>query len=333
MTRKLLFFLLLMIMLISGCGTSESALADKKPQQNKSGGSKTSSSNEKQSLFETAPDGFRVVTVGSGNPKTEIGRGAPSTLVQFKDKFFLVDSGENTTSTLLKIGLPAERITNMLFTHQHVDHNGGFWTFFIDGWQGPTGRRSLNLIGPQVQELYDTTVNFFKTDLEYRASLGWPKDGLLTNVNIKDLTKDNYKFKLDGVKITSIPVPHTIPIYAYRFDAKGKSVVVSGDLTYTDKFAPFAKNADILVIDGMLTSDFSFVPEQARENLKKSLKQSHATTEDLAKMATDSRVKKVVLTHLGLGKEDMESITKVFSDAGFKGEIIAAEDGLVINPK
>jgi hypothetical protein len=33
-----------------------------------------------------------------------------------------------------------------------------------------------------------------------------------------------------------------------------------------------------------------------------------------------------------LGKEDMESITKVFSDAGFKGEIIAAEDGLVINP-
>jgi ribonuclease BN (tRNA processing enzyme) len=290
MTRKLLFFLLLMIMLISGCGTSESPSADKKPQQNKSGSSKTSSSKEKQSTFETVPEGFRVVIVGSGNPKTEIGRGAPSTLVQFKDKFFLVDSGANTTSTLLKIGLPAERITNMLFTHQHVDHNGDFWNFFIDGWQGPTGRRSLNLIGPQVQELYDTTVNFFKTDLEYRASLGWPKDGLLTNVNIRDFTEDKYSFELDGVKITSIPVPHTIPTYAYRFDAKGKSVVVSGDLTYTDKFAPFAKKADILVIDGMLTSDFSFVPEKGRENLKNSLKKSHASTEELAKMAADSRV-------------------------------------------
>src|SRR3954465_13926687 len=101
MTQKLLYFLLLMIMLISGCGTKESVSADKKPQQNKSGSSQTSSSK----VFETVPAGFRVVTIGSGNPKTENGRGAPSTLVQFKDKFFLVDSGEGTTSTLLKNGL------------------------------------------------------------------------------------------------------------------------------------------------------------------------------------------------------------------------------------
>lgn len=322
MTRKLFFFVFLIVMVISGCGTKESGATDKKTQQNKSG----------NSAFDTIPAGFRVVTVGSGNPKTEVGRGAPSTLVQYKDKYFLVDSGENTTSTLLKIGLPAEKITNMLFTHQHVDHNGGFWNFFIDGWQGPTGRRSLNLIGPQVQELYDTTVNFFKSDLEYRSSLGWPKDGILTNVNINDFTGEKYKFELDGVKITSIPVPHTVPTYAYRFDAKGQSVVVSGDLIYSDKFAKFAKNADILVIDGMLSSDFSFVPEQARENLKNGLKLSHATLEDLAKMAADSKAKKVVLTHIGLGNVDIPSISIVFSAAEFKGEIIAAEDGLVINP-
>ncbi|WP_419954050.1 MBL fold metallo-hydrolase [Neobacillus niacini] len=320
MSRKLLLLVLLIVMVISGCGTKESA--DKKPSQNKNG----------NSTFDTVPAGLQVVIVGSGNPKTEVGRGAPSTLVQYKDKFFLVDSGENTTSTLLKIGLPAEKITNMLFTHQHVDHNGGFWNFFIDGWQGPTGRRSLNLVGPQVQELYNTTVNFFKSDLEYRSSLGWPKDGIFTNVSIQDFTEDKYKFELDGVKISSIPVPHTVPTYAYRFDAKGQSVVVSGDLTYSEEFAKFAKNADILVIDGMLASDFSFVPEQARESLKNGLKQSHATLEDLAKMAADAKAKKVVLTHIGLGKVDIPSISKVFSAAGYKGEIIAAEDGLAINP-
>lgn len=175
-------------------------------------------------------------------------------------------------------------------------------------------------------------MNFFRTDLEYRTSLGWPKDGIFTNVTIKDFTENQYRFDLDGVEISSIPVPHTVPTYAYRFDAKGKSVVISGDLTYSKKFASFAKNADILVFDGMLTSDFSFVPEQARENLKNGLKQSHATIEDLAKMAADSKVKKVVLTHIGLGNVDIESISKVFSAKGFKGEIIAAEDGLVINP-
>ncbi|MFJ7972753.1 MBL fold metallo-hydrolase [Psychrobacillus sp. NPDC096389] len=331
MNRKFLFVVLCIFVVISGC-SNQVAAGSVKTQQNQMNSHQNNSSEEKKSVFETVPNGFRVVTVGSGNPKTEINRGAPSTLVQFQDKFFLVDSGANTTSTLLKIGLPAEKITNMLFTHQHVDHNGDFWNFFIDGWQGPTGRRSLNLIGPQVQELYDITVNFFKEDLEYRASLGWPKDGLLTNVNIKDFTEDKYNFELDGVKITSIPVPHTVPTYAYRFDANGQSIVISGDLTYSENFSSFAKNADILVIDGMLTSDYTDVPEQARENLKNGLKKSHATTEELAKMAADSDVKKVVLTHIGLGKVDNKNISAVFADAGFKGEIIAAEDGLVINP-
>ncbi|WKA55375.1 YkuS family protein [Planococcus shixiaomingii] len=286
----------------------------------------------KSSPFETIPDGFRVVTVGSGNPLTEVGRNAPSTLVQYKDKYFLIDCGASTTSTLMELGLPAKKITNMLFTHQHVDHNGDFWTFFIDGWQGSTGRRELNLAGPQVQDLYDTTVNFFKKDLEYRASLGTAKDGALTNVNITDFTEDQHSLELDGVKITAIPVPHTAPTYAFRFEAGGQSVVVSGDLAYTDDLAPFAKDADILVLDGMMTGTFSALPEQAAENLREGLEGSHATTEDLAKMAADAGAKKAVLTHLGLGGMDTANVKKAFSNANFKGEIVAAEDGLVIHP-
>ena len=287
---------------------------------------------EKPSIFETIPDGFRVVIVGSGSPKTEVGRNAPSTLVQFKDKYFLVDCGASATSTLTKIGLPVNNITNMLFTHQHVDHNGDFWTFFIDGWQGLNGRRSLNLTGPRVQELYDTTVDFFKDDLSYRARLGTAKDGALTNVNITDFTEDQHSLELDGVQITAIPVPHTAPTYAYRFDADGQSVVVSGDLDYTADFAPFAKGVDILVIDGMMTTDFSAISEQGAENLSEGLLGSHATPESLAKMAADSGAKKVVLTHLGLGKVDMSTVNKAFSAVNFQGEIIVAEDGLSITP-
>ncbi|SDH48070.1 ribonuclease Z [Planococcus glaciei] len=77
---------------------------------------------------------------------------------------------------------------------------------------------------------------------------------------------------------------------------------------------------------------FSAIPEQARENLKNGLKVSHATTEELAKMAADAGVKKVVLTHIGLGGEDTENIDKAFTDMDFEGEIIIAEDGLAINP-
>ena len=62
------------------------------------------------------PDGFRVIIIGSGNPKLDIKRGGPSTLVQYKDKYFLVDCGQWATQGLLKVGIEVTGIKNMLFT-------------------------------------------------------------------------------------------------------------------------------------------------------------------------------------------------------------------------
>jgi hypothetical protein len=74
-------------------------------------------------------------------------------------------------------------------------------------------------------------LDFFKEDLEYRTkTVGFPSDGMVTKVNIREFTKDVESFDLDGVKITAIPVPHTVKTYAYRFEAGGQSVVVSGDM-------------------------------------------------------------------------------------------------------
>ncbi|PMC39304.1 hypothetical protein CJ195_05070 [Bacillus sp. UMB0899] len=345
MKKNYLVIISFILVFAYGCSNastsgSEGESANQGKVQQEENKNKTESSNDIEniseekvkSVFEKVPEGFRVMTVGSGSPKFDIHRGGSSTLIQYKEKYFLVDSGPKTTYTLLENGLSTEKIKNMLFTHQHVDHNGDFWNFFIGGWGSATGRRSLNLIGPGVQELYDVTVDFFRTDIEYRSSIGFPTDGILSNVHIKNFTEDEYSFELDGVKIKAIPVPHSIETYAYRFEADGKSIVVSGDLTYTDVMGPFAKDADILVIDAMLISDFSDLPEVAREGMKNSLMKSHISSEEIAQVAADSGVKKLVLTHLGGGEVDMENIKSQYAKEGFKGEIILAEDGLIINP-
>jgi ribonuclease BN (tRNA processing enzyme) len=278
------------------------------------------------------PDGFRVAVIGSGLPSFDLEKGTQSILVQYRDKMFLVDCGSGSMHGLMEAGIRPEKITNMFFTHQHVDHNADFWGFFIIGWNGPMGRRSLNLAGPDVRELYDTTLEFFKTDLDYRINdVGSSTDGLKTNVNIIDFKRKTEAFEIDGVKITVMEVPHTIITYAYKFEAGGQRVVISGDLKYTDKFTSFAKNADILVIDGLMAADFGDIPESFRNNLIDNLRKSHVTDEEIAKIATDASPKNLVLVHWA-GKITLEKNTKLYRDMGYKGIIIKGIDGLVINP-
>ncbi len=278
------------------------------------------------------PDGFRVIIIGSGNPKLDIKRGGPSTLVQYKDKYFLVDCGQWATQGLLKAGIEVTGIKNMLFTHQHADHNSDYWAFAQGGWGLPTGRRELNLVGPGVTALHELTLAFFKTDLDYRTKVvGFPTDGMITKVNIREFTKETESLELDGVKITAIPVPHTITTYAYRFEAAGHSVVVSGDLQYSQKFAPFAKNADILVIDGQLACDFSDLPPAAVPGIKAGLSKSHILNEDIGRVANEATPKQMILTHLA-GGMDLPANIRLYRDAGYKGEVIQAHDGLTISP-
>jgi ribonuclease BN (tRNA processing enzyme) len=152
---------------------------------------------------------------------------------------------------------------------------------------------------------------------------------MITNVNIRELTKETESFELDGVKITAIPVPHTLPTYAYRFEADGHSIVVSGDMQYTDKFVPFAKNADILVIDGQMACDFSDLPPAAVPGIKAGLSKSHILNEEIGKVAAGANPNHMILTHLA-GGTDFEGNAKLYKNAGYTGKVSEAFDGLAV---
>lgn len=279
------------------------------------------------------PEGFRVIIIGSGNPQLSAQRANASVLVQYKDKQFLVDCGSGSVASMLKLRVEQGKITNILFTHHHADHNADFWGFAIGGWGYPGGRRLLNLIGPVgTKKLQKITPGFYRDDLEYRIrTVGFPEEGIRRNIHIKDLTKDTESFELDGVKITAIVVPNTIKTYAYRFDAGGQSVVVSGDLTYTPRFAPFAKDADIIVFDGQMSINFSDVPPEQAEAMQRNLLKSNSSNPEIAKIAAEASPKKFILTHLS-GTMDLPANIKLYCDTGFKGELLQAYDGLIIEP-
>jgi ribonuclease BN (tRNA processing enzyme) len=134
------------------------------------------------------------------------------------------------------------------------------------------------------------------------------------------------------VKVTSCRVRHP-PItqaYAYRFDAKDRSVVISGDTAYAPELAEFAKGADVLVHEVMylpgIEALLSRLPNAKR--LRDHLMAAHTLPEDVGKIAAQAQVKTLVLSHFVPG--DDASITDEQWSADvrkhFQGRIIVGKD-------
>lgn len=291
-----------------------------------------------QNTFEPAGD-FSVVLIGTGSPNPVEDRASASTLIQYKGNYFLVDMGKGAMDRLEETGIDVKSIETLMFTHHHRDHNAEYFDIAMEGWL--KGRDHLNLIGTLgTKSMHNYFTSFYKEDMEYRASKkrNWSWDGMITNVDLMELEGDN-SFELNGVEITSTEVPHSIYTLAYRFDVDGQSIVISGDLTYSENLIALAKDADILVMDsGAIIRKGSFASNSSDRNIEKSgeagqenTNKGHASPEEVATMAQKAGVRKLVLTHIGgnIDEEaEIEAIKKIYTG----GEVIVGYDLMQVNP-
>ena len=280
---------------------------------------------------------FTVITVGTGCPEPVIGRSGPCTLVQYKGKYFLVDVGDGTTKRLCEAGIPIAAIRNVLFTHHHADHNEGYIKWLINSWM--VGRTELDLVGPpRTRELQEMILKFYGEDMKYRSILSKLPLDAVYNAKIREFEGSN-TFKMDGVKVTTAELTHTMYNLGYRFDVDGKSIVVSGDTSFDEDLITLSKDADILVMDsgmipnkGILGASRPLKPGQKPpkhmppKNDDKTSVRPHPGPGEVAKMAIAANVKKLVLTHFPPFDVDEAATIKGLKDAGFKGEVIIGKD-------
>src|SRR5262249_7432941 len=143
-------------------------------------------------------------------------------------------------------------------------------------------------------------------------------------------------FDADGLRVSATKVRHP-PLshaYAYRFDTPGRSIVLSGDTTYSPELIALARGADVLVHEVMhlegLDRLLSRVPNAP--SLRKHLIDSHTTTEQLGRVAAEAGVRTLVLSHFVPG--DDPSITDAMWSEGvrknFFGEIVVGRDLMMI---
>jgi len=283
---------------------------------------------------------LKATIIGSGSPQFNHDRAGPAVLIQHDDFDILVDTGNGTQAHLNTLGIKIKQIDGLFYTHHHLDHNEEFIPIFI---RSLLGDNKFKLVGPPpMVAMSQSVLKLYETDIEYRMRRS---RRILNDVvdNYETIeTSDESQFSIGKIDVRTTKVNHTIDTIAYRFDVDGYSVVISGDLSYSESLIKLAKNADVLIIDsgGTIKKNPKSKRKGGNKNNNKSAhgksgtkrnghQRAHVTLDETAKMAAGANVKKLVLTHFTTGEND-EVATIAELRKEYKGEIVFATDLMIV---
>jgi ribonuclease BN (tRNA processing enzyme) len=258
-------------------------------------------------VFAQAPR-TRLVLLGTGGgPRiTAKGRAKPATLIVVDEVPYVVDCGDGVALQLVRAGVALDALRYVFITHHHSDHNLDYGNLIYAGWAAGL-RTPVDAYGPPplkgVTEAYWQLNRF---DIETRIADEGRID-LRKLVTAHEFSEPGPVMQNADVRVSAARVRHP-PIreaYAYRFDCADRSIVISGDTTYSPELIALAKGADVLVSEAMhlagLENLLKKVPNAA--TLREHLLASHIVTEDLGKLAAEAGVKTLVLSHLVPGDD------------------------------
>ena len=276
----------------------------------------------------------RIILLGTkGGPTltTRTNRSNPATLIVINDVPYLVDCGYGVSRQLISAGISLDRLRYIFITHHHSDHNLEYGPLL---YNASFASRSIRIDAygpPGLQKLTNDFFEYERFDIETRLIDEGGEDPR-HQVAVHEFERAGLVMQNQDVKITSSRVRHP-PItqsYAYRFDAKDRSIVISGDTAYAPELAEFAKGADVLVHEAMYLPAIDRLVKQnpGATRLRQHLLASHTSTEDVGRIAAQAGVKTLVLTHFVPG--DDPTITDEQWTEGvrknFKGRIIVGKD-------
>lgn len=274
--------------------------------------------------------GTQVVMLGTGSPVADPKRNGPSLAIISNGTANMVDAGVNCVrqaDAAYQDGIKAlqpVKITNLFITHLHTDHTLGYPDLILTPWD--MGRTApLNVFGPSGTKAM--TANLLKAwtvDISVRTSglEGTSSKGYKPNVRE---IKAGQIYKDKNLTVSAFKVLHgSFPnSFGFKFKAKDRTIVVSGDTRPCPELIRQARGADILVHEVYSLGHY----QRSSPAFQKYLQSFHTSSTQLANIAKQVKPKLLVLTHkLGyLGQSATEFVDEIRA-AGYEGEVVSAED-------
>lgn len=220
---------------------------------------------------------MQVTLVGTGAAAPSATRVQAGVYVTSGAVRLLVDCGSGVSHRMASLGLDWSGITHLAITHFHADHLSDLATLFVAWRYGQLPPRSapVQVIGPpgtldRVRAVCSalgvdpSTYGFPITTIEVRSGETLPL--------------------AHGVTLGVTKVPHTPESVAYCVTASDRRAVISGDLSYDEGFADWARDVDLLVLECSLPSSMAVA--------------THLTPDEVGRLAARARPRQLVCTHL-----------------------------------
>ena len=274
--------------------------------------------------------GTRLILLGTrGGPRVGIARHNPATLILANGVPYVVDCGAGVSRQLIAAGVPLNRLRYIFLTHLHSDHMIEYGPLFYNAWV--TGGATVDAYGPRpLTQITRAFWDYMKFDIETRmADEGRPdpRPLLVPHEIAPGVVIHNADVKVTCATVVHPPIEQA---YAFRFDTRDRSIVISGDTNYSTNLIALAKGADVLVHEILYPPSVdklvARVPNAA--SLRKHIIDSHTAPEDVGRVAAAAQVKTLVLSHL-VPADDLDVPDESWT-AGvrkhFTGRIIVGRD-------
>jgi ribonuclease BN (tRNA processing enzyme) len=267
-----------------------------------------------------------VILLGTGTPNPEPQRMGPAVAVVSGDRVYLVDCGPGVVRRAAEAGLKMEQMTRVFVTHLHSDHTAGYPDLILTP---PNSGRAepLEAFGPPgLQRMTGLITAAWNEDLNIRLHGTQPVEPRGFIVEAHDV-KPGQVYRDEYVRVVAFAVEHGAwkHAYGYRFEARDKTIVISGDTTYSRNLIAAAKGCDILVHEVYSEKGLANrTPDWQRYHSA-----YHTSAPDVGRVAAEVRPKKLVLYHLlPMGQTPEEVLGEVHRY--FDGEVIYGSDLAVI---
>lgn len=271
-------------------------------------------------------DSTTVIMLGTGMPAPNPERSGPATAVVVGRRVFLFDAGPGVERRIAEAGLPIDGPTAVFLTHLHSDHTLGLPDLIFTSWV--MGRHTpLPIYGPHgTRAMTDHLMAAWAEDVDIRThGLEHGRPGG-QRVSTREITP-GVVYDSAGVKISAIAVLHGSwkVALAYRIDAPGKSVVISGDTRYSPDLAKAAAGAGILIHEVYSADRLAAEQRPGGSTWPQYMKSFHTSSEEVGRLAAAAHPGMLVLYHI-VGAWTPEELTKGVRRGGFRGKVVIAKD-------